>query len=106
MRWLSILALMPVLAFAHGSTTIVHEHNYTTVQEECTGSALAIAKAQHQMDLSTRSLQGSLAIGSFKDCTGFSFMGGQRLSNGLLLNGSIGIEDGEPGYGAGVRWNF
>ena len=84
----------------------LHEHHYNQYGNECNGTALAIAKAQHQMDLSTRSLQGSLGVGVYDDCFGGSFMLGQRLDNGLLINGSIGVEKGEIGTGFGLRWNF
>lgn len=98
-----ILAILPscVMAGGNRNTTIINE-TYNTYNVE--GVALAIAKSQHHFDWSTPRLQGSIGMGSF-DNEALSFGLAQKYKE-VLINGSIGTEDGKTGFGLGVGWRF
>lgn len=119
---------MPVSVFAenphhtHEPTTVIEENIYVTEEHKYTtninkgsseseGVALGIAQAQHQFDFGTYSAQGSVAIGGYEDRRAVSIgfgkrMGGATGDNRMLLNGSIGIEEGKMGGGAALNWRF
>jgi len=71
------------------------------------GVALAIAAAQCQFDFGTYSTQGCVSAGSYDNKDAINFGVGKRFGkNRLLLNGSVGIENGKTGVGAAVNWRF
>lgn len=78
----------------------------TTVNKNVVrGAALGMAMAQHHFDFGTYSLQGSVAASSYDDSEAASFAIGKRFDR-VLVNGSIGREDGVTGVAAGVNWRF
>jgi len=92
-----------------------HDHesstNTTTILnsriENTDGIALAIAAAQHQFDWGTYSLQGSIGVGEYDGNNAISFgIGGRIGKDRMLVNGSIGVEEGKTGIGAGLNWRF
>ena len=99
MRLLILLLLsMPVFA---GS----YEKTITTI--ETRGTALGIAAAQHQFDMGTYSWQGSVAVGGYDSEHAISLgLGKRKCRKCPMVNGSIGIENGEIGYGAAVNFRF
>lgn len=94
MKW--ILFLLPLTAFAG---------NYCPTVNNQTGTALGIATAQHQFDFGTYSWQGSVGIGAYDDAEAVSFAMGKRIDR-MMFNGSVGIENGKTGVGAGLNWRF
>ena len=106
MKWL--LLLIPMVCMAGGSSDTTVIVNLTDAQaKDASGVALSIATSQHQFDFGTYSLQGSVAVGGYGDSNAFSFGVGQRMCKGcMMINGSVGIEQGELGYGVGANWRF
>jgi len=114
----AVILLMGVfVSIARGHS--YHDHDLVTVTEHTTitntsqakGLALGIAKAQHQFDLNTYNLQGSLAAGSFKSKNAVSFALGKRIctkktQDCALFNGSVGLEEGDIGVGGAINWKF
>ncbi len=108
-----LLLLIPMVAYAGGS----HHHETTvitlpastvttvTTLEQSKGVALAIATAQHSFDWGSYDLQGSLAVGSYGSSDALSVGVAKRFDR-ILINGSVGTEDGKTGYGAAVNWRF
>jgi len=72
---------------------------------EYSGQALAIAAAQHSFNSSTFALQWSIGAATYEDTDALSIAIGKRV-NDLLLNGSIGIENGTTGAGIGITGTF
>ena len=107
-----IWVCIPFLAKADGrhdepvinNTTISTTINQVT-KREYSGQALAIAAAQHSFNSSTFALQWSIGAATYEDTDAFSIAIGKRV-NGLLLNGSIGIENGSKGAGIGITGTF
>lgn len=100
-----LLFLISFSAYAgneHHNDTV---YNQTTIKEMNSGTALGIANAQHQFDMSTHSLQGSVAMGHYDGADALSFALGKRFDK-ILLNGSVGLEDGKVGYGVGLNFRF
>ena len=89
---------------AINNTTINHTINQIT-KYEYSGQALAIAAAQHSFNSSTFALQWSIGAATYEDTDALSIAIGKRV-NGLLLNGSIGIENGTTGAGIGITGTF
>ena len=81
-----------------------HENNVTNITNS-NGTALAISMAQIKMDWSTNALQGAVGLGSFDDVDAISFGIGKRFGK-VLLNGTIGREGKNYGYGFGVGFRF
>ena len=116
-----IMCIYPYVGYAGGShhddvtvnveSSILVLENKTEVTQHITinkkviGMALGIAKAQHQFDKGSPKLQWSIGAGSFEDSDAISLGLGKRI-NGVMVNGSYGIEDGEEGYGIGINGNF
>ena len=98
---------MIVLLFFWAGITMAHDRYQPTIinNYDSEGTALAIAKAQHNFDWSTGKWQGSVGLGSFDNTDAISFGMGKRVGQ-TLLNGSIGRENGKYGYGIGVNWRF
>jgi len=69
------------------------------------GIALSIATSQHHFDFGTHSWQGSIGVGSFDNEHAISFGAAKRL-NRVLINVSVGLENGKLGYGAGINRRF
>jgi hypothetical protein len=88
----------------HRTTKVIEKVTDKTIINPA-GVALAIAKAQHQMDWSTVKWQGSVGMGSFDNNDAISFADGKRVGQ-ILLNISVGRENGKYGYGAGATWRF
>lgn len=91
-------------------TTVVSDItiNQTLTQritEEAKGNAISLAAAQHSFDMSTFAPQWSIGAASSGDSDAISFAIGKRFNN-VLINGSIGYEDGEKGYGVGITGTF
>lgn len=97
----------------------VEEHNHVTEEiinnntfikkgsASETGVALAIANAQHHFDLSTHRWQGAVGIGRFEDNQALSIGGAKRIyGDRVLVNFSLGIENGRKGLGAGLNWRW
>jgi len=72
---------------------------------ESSGTASAIAAAQHNYYWGKSSLQGSAAIGLFDNKEAVSF-GLAKKYKKTLINGSISKEGNQLGIGAGVNWIF
>jgi len=114
-RYLLLLALFPISALAGGSHTHETTVNVTnvyptqsvsqTVSTKVSGVALGIATSQLVFDAGTSKTQISAGIGSFDDSDALAVGIGKKIDN-LMLNGSIGFEDGKKGYGAGVSFKF
>jgi len=86
----------------HHETTInITETGKTTMH----GTALSLAAAAHSFDWSTKDLQGSVGLGGYSGENALSFGIGKRYGR-TLLNGSLGISEGETGYSAAVNWHF
>ena len=106
------VAFLPYLVKADGrhdeavinNTTISTTINQVT-KREYSGQALAIAAAQHSFNSSTFALQWSIGAATYEDTDALSIAIGKRV-NGLLLNGSIGIENGSKGAGIGITGTF
>ena len=115
MKYMIIL----ILAIGGGSSNALadrnHETNETainnitlinqTIKKEYSGQALAIAAAQHSFNSSTFALQWSIGAATYEDTDALSLAIGKRV-NGLLLNGSIGLENGSKGAGIGITGTF
>ena len=81
-----------------------HHHNVTNIMES-KGTALAIAGSQCHFDLNTQGLQGCAGFGKY-DGSSSSVIGiGKRIDN-MLINGTIGREDGHSGVGLGLNFKF
>ena len=91
-------------SYAHNDK-VIYETVIEQYNQETKGVALAIAKSQHNFDWSTEKLQGSIGMGSFEGKDAISFGIGKRVGQ-ILLNGSVGVESGNHGYGAGITWRF
>ena len=106
-----IWVCIPLLAKAdsrHDDPTINNTINTTInhiTRYEYSGQALAIAAAQHSFNSSTFALQWSIGAATYEDTDALSIAIGKRV-NGLLLNGSIGIENGSKGAGIGITGTF
>ena len=87
----------------HDQPTTNTTTNNTVINNE--GVALAIAKAQHHFDFGTHSWQGSIGVGTFDSESAISFGVAKRLDR-VLVNGSVGFEDGKTGAGVGINWRF
>lgn len=113
MKYLFLLILaFPVMASENHNTTI-----FTEGQKGDTGApgvnasnlyrgvAIGIATAQHNFDFGTYELQGSVGVGSYDTAEAASFALGKRF-NRVMINGSVGAENGKLGLGAGFNWRF
>ncbi len=85
-------------------TTVNHYTNYHN-SEKASGTALAIATANHTFYWGVKKTQASIAVGQYDGESAVSIGIGKRF-DGLLINGSIGSEDNKVGYGAGFNWHF
>jgi hypothetical protein len=105
-----------ILVFGGGSSNALADRNHETTiinnttinhstNTEYSGQALALAAAQHSFNSSTFALQWSIGAATYEDTDALSLAIGKRV-NGLLLNGSIGIENGSKGAGIGITGTF
>ena len=69
------------------------------------GTALGIATGNHHHDFGTHKWQWSAAYGHYQDNDAFSVSIGKRVDR-VLINGSIGREGSETGYGVGLNGRF
>ena len=102
---------MAFFIFAHVANADHHHH--TTINISNTdktvskpiGTALSLAAAAHTFDWGTKDLQGSVGLGGYSGENALSFGIGKRYGR-ALLNGSLGVSEGETGYSAAVNWHF
>lgn len=92
------------MADRNRDVTVNNVTNSTTIYDS-KGIALGIAASQHHFDFGTHSYQGSIGMGSFEDNTAISFGLAKRIGR-VMVNASIGIEDGSHGIGVGLNWRF
>ena len=116
---ITIMLAFSALPFAVKAGGQHHEDSETTVvsnvtvnqtlsqkiTEQAKGVALSLAAAQHSFDTSTFAPQWSVGAASYGDSDAISIAIGKRFNN-VLINGSIGYEDGERGYGVGITGTF
>lgn len=103
-----LIAFMPMLAMAHDDQPIQSINNISNVTNIYnSGAALAISTAQLQFDSTTYQTQVGVGVGSFDGSSAVSLGVAKRLCERCpLLNGSVGLEDGKTGMGAGATWRF
>jgi len=102
---LLLICLSPGFLFAsepHHTTVVITDTAKTTKMQ---GTALSLAAASHTFDWGTKDLQGSVGLGGYSGENALSFGIGKRYGR-TLLNGSLGVSDGETGYSAAVNWHF
>jgi hypothetical protein len=108
MRYI-ILLLFANTAFGdnpHTSVIIEKSVIEQTIKKEVSrGAALGIATGQHQFSAATDAYQWSIGAGRYDGSDALSVGIGKRFDN-LLINGSIGQEDGKTGAGIGVSGKF
>jgi len=84
-------------------------NNYTevthVVEETNTGTAMAIAVAQHHFGFGTYSWQGSASAGFYDGEQAYSAGLAKRFEE-VLINGTISRESDETGYGIGANFRF
>lgn len=101
-----VLLMFSTTLFAGGSHHEPATNTTTTTNiTNTSGTALAIATAQHNFDFGTHSWQGSIGVGSFDSESAISFGVAKRLDR-VLVNGSFAREDNKTGVGVGVNWRF
>jgi hypothetical protein len=83
----------------------IHESFTQRVVEQAPGVALGIATAQHSFNSSTFALQWSVGAATYENTDALSLAIGKRVG-GILLNGSIGFENGSKGAGIGITGAF
>lgn len=114
MKYLSLLLLIPAITYAGGnhghseeSSTIINNTTNITYKTTSTvsGMALGLAASQHNFDLSTYAYQWSIGAAYYDNEDAISFALGKRINN-ILINGSIGYENGTRGAGIGVNGRF
>jgi len=66
---------------------------------------LSLAASQHVFDISTYKTQVSIAAGRFRNQEALSVGVGKRF-DGIMFNGSVGIESDDIGFGAAVNFRF
>ena len=115
-----ILLLIPVSVFADHRGVVrtettentYIENTYVTEVTEVTnvtnsnGVALGIAQSQINFDLGTWSWQAGIGIGNFKGDNAYAFGFAKRTGRDMLINGSIGREGSDNGYGLGATVRF
>ena len=95
-----ILLLFSHSVFADRPVTNIIHNDYFETNYNTEGTALGLAASQHHFDLSTYDLQFSVGTGEFNGAEALSFGLAKRFNN-ILLNATIGEENGQTGYGAG-----
>ena len=95
------------IAWSSERHPIVYEPINNTVNHtvDNKGVALGLAASQHNFDMGVNKFQGSVGLGTFQGVDALSFSLGKRYKD-ILINGSIGSENGLTGYGAGITWRF
>ena len=97
------------LFFIFASSVSAHDYNVTNInnvpRETISGTALGIATAQHNFDMGTYQIQGSIGTGSYNGSEAVSFALAKRYKD-ILINGSYGLAEGKNGIGLGVTWRF
>ena len=88
----------------HGRETTINIAE-TANTSKMQGTALSLSAAALQMDWGTKSLQGGIGLGGYSGENALSFGIGKRYGR-ALLNGSLGVSEGETGYSAAVNWHF
>jgi len=106
----SVLFFAASYARADQYSSIVYEQSPVSSgtiinNETANGAALAIAMSQLSFDWSTKNLQAGVGLGSFDSQDAISFGLGKRVDR-LLINGSVGREGNNYGYGLGINWHF
>ena len=76
-------------------------NTYNISKNDYKGVAIAIASAQHNFTYGTKSWQGSVGVGFYKEEEGISFSMAKRVGK-VLITGSITSDS----IGAGVSWRF
>ena len=99
--------ILTLLFFIIASSVSAHDYRVTNVYNsyQDSGTALGIATAQHNFDMGTYQLQGSIGTGSYNDSEAISFAFAKRYKD-VLINGSYGLADGKNGIGVGITWRF
>jgi len=109
------LLLTPLTAFSGDS---YHTHPYIPIEPEVVpqvatvpgsvvnkGIALGIASAQTQHDFGTHKWQWSAGYGYYDSNDAISLSIAKRVDR-VLINGSVGREGSETGYGVGISGRF
>lgn len=102
-----LIFLLSFSAFAGGSHHNINETiiNESIVNEVNRGVALGLASSALQFDLNTNGLQWSAGAGFYDGSEAATFGLGKRFGK-TLINGSVGIENGQTGLSLGISGKF
>ena len=102
----AVLFFSANIAWSDSYRSIVYEQSPPTISpQKASGAALAIAMSQLSFDWSTRAYQAGVGLGSYDDLDSIAVGFGKRVDR-MLINGSVGRENGKYGYGFSVNWHF
>lgn len=96
-----IISVFANIAYSHDN----HQSSSVTNVYNSQGVALAIATAQIHPEVGTSKWQFGAGLGSYGNTSAITVGIGKRVGK-VLINGTLGTENGKTGLGVGVNFRF